>query len=71
MLKYFLKEENRYVEFYLIDICDSIINVNKISFENLPDEVLGKYISGFVSYNPVWTIKTVNKKELKFLEKNS
>ena len=66
MIKYLLKHENRLVEFYLIDITDTVINVKKESIENLPEEVLGKYVSGVVGYNPVWTYKTVNKKELLF-----
>ena len=66
MIKYLLKHENRLVEFYLIDITDTVINVKKESIENLPEEVLGKYVSGVVGYNPVWTYKTVNKKELQF-----
>ena len=62
MIQIYLEKNDEWIEFYPIDIMDSL---DKRSLDDLPNEITGKYISGVVGYNPVWSYITVNKKMLR------
>lgn len=67
MIQIFDKVNEQWKEFYLIDI--NTDEIYQSSLEDLPKEVTGKYISGFVSYNPVWNYATIEKSRLREVKK--
>ena len=42
--------------------------LNKFKLEDLPEEVMGKYVSGVVGYTTVWSFVTVEKYKLREIE---
>ena len=63
MLEIYDKENALWTQFYPVDVNTDEIYEKKL--EELPDEVMGKYIGGIVGYTPVWYYTTIKKENLR------
>ena len=62
-LEIYDKENYRWTQFYPVNVNTNEIYEQKI--EELPNEVMGKYIGGIVGYTPVWYFITLDKRNLR------
>lgn len=63
MLEIHTENDASWTEFYPVDVNTN--EVYKRKLEDLPNEVMGKYMGGIVGYTPVWYYTTVKKTELR------
>ena len=67
MIEIYDKDKAIWTQFYLIDVNTDEVYEKKL--EELPKEVVGKYVSGVVGYSPVWNYAVVEKDKLREIEK--
>ena len=63
MLEIYIKNDASWTQFYPVDV-----NTNEVyerTLEDLPNEVMGKYMGGTVGYTPVWYYITIDKTKLR------
>ena len=63
MIEIYDKEKAIWTQFYLVEVNTDEVYEKKL--EDIPEEVLGKYVSGIVGYTPVWSYVTVEKDKLR------
>ena len=66
MIEIYDKDKAIWTEFYPVNVNTNEIYKKKL--EDLPEEVMGKYVSGVVGYTPVWSYVTVEKDKLREIE---
>tara|TARA_A100001015_G_C14707721_1_gene600812 strand:+ start:231 stop:428 length:198 start_codon:yes stop_codon:yes gene_type:complete len=63
MLEIYDEQNSLWTQFYLVNQNTDEIYEQKL--EELPENVMGKYIGGIVGYTPVWYYTTIKKKYLR------
>ena len=71
MIEFFHKDRNEWIEFYPLKLDFCIEKLDYRKFSELPQKIDGKYIFGMCGYNPAWAYTTIDKKNLRFIDKNN
>ena len=66
MIEIYDKDKAIWTEFYPVNVNTNEIYKKKL--EDLPEEVMGKYVGGIVGYTPVWYYITIEKDKLREIE---
>ena len=66
MIQILNRGTGEWTQFYpFLDITESI---DTRPLEELPNDVMGKYIIGVAGYNPIWAIVTIDKSKLREID---